>query len=169
MQMILYKFDRSLEQERVYTDFQVNKFTPKLFKLCIPQEKKLSLKNRLVRLNFWAQTKGKAEIHYVLSDNDEIVHTSYVIPKCHKFGYLKKGDLSIGPCFTAVSHRGKGIYPTVLKKICDEYAKDGTDIYMVVAEHNKPSIRGIEKAGFVRCGFVDKSKLTKRYVVVEEA
>lgn len=167
MRLILYKFDRSSNPERVYTDYTIHKFTPSLFKHRIPQEKNLSLKKRLVRLNFWLQSKGKAKIYFVLSENDEVVHTSFVIPKCNKFGYLGKHDLSIGPCFTMASHRGKGIYPAVLKAICDEYKSEGIDFYMVVAEDNTPSVRGIEKAGFVKCGQVEISGLTKRYTVVE--
>ncbi len=39
---------------------------------------------------------------------------------------------------------------------------------MIVSPRNIPSIRGIEKAGFVKDGYVEKTKFLKRYRKVEK-
>lgn len=110
-------------------------------------------------------TLGKAQVYYVQSGND-IVHTSYVIPACVKFPFMDRKDLEIGPCYTYPAFRGNGIYPKVLSEICRRKGNDTFLFYMIVDEMNLPSIRGIEKAGFVRCGSVHKSKFSKRYNLV---
>lgn len=79
---------------------------------------------------------------------------------------MKKNDLEIGPCYTYPEFRGKGIYPKVLTKICQKRGGDSISFYMIVDENNLSSIKGIEKAGFVRCGSVYISKFARRYRLV---
>lgn len=131
----------------------------------LPSEK-ISLKTTLVRFMFSLLTFGRMKIFYV-TDNDKIIHTSYVVPKCLKFNFLNKNDYAIGPCFTYPEYRGKGIYPNMLKVICQSCKNKDTVFYMVVDEKNISSIKGIEKAGFVRCGYVKVSPLIKRYCPVK--
>lgn len=83
-----------------------------------------------------------------------IAHKSCVIGKNYKFPFLSKSEAEIGPCFTAPDFRGKGIYPYVLRKILSEGGYNG--YYMIVRNDNISSIKGIEKAGFERIGFVEK-------------
>lgn len=109
-------------------------------------------------------TLGKVQIYYVQNGND-IIHTSYVISSCAKFPFRDRDDLEIGPCYIYPAFRGKGIYPKVLSEICRR-SNDTSSFYMIVDETNLPSIKGIEKAGFVRCGSVQKSKISKRYNLV---
>lgn len=73
----------------------------------------------------------------------DLAHTSYVIPKCFKFPFLRADDFEIGPCFTYPSYRGKRIYPAVPQYI---------NAYV-----------GTEKSGFERCGTVKVSRFTKKY------
>lgn len=143
----------------------VKVFTPKIGKLLLCGEQK-SVKTSLVRLLFQLSTKGKAKIYYVADKND-LQHTSYVVPKCSKFPFLGENDYEIGPCFTYPAHRGKGIYPNVLRYICDFVGNSDTTFYMIVDEKNTASIKGIEKAGFKRCSVVEVSKFTKRYKLVQ--
>lgn len=96
---------------------------------------------------FYIITKGDFEIYYVENDNN-IIHTSYVSGKCFKFRFMKKGDIEIGPCYTNKEHRGKGIYPEVLRTICYERKSLITNIYIFVDENNISSIKGIEKSNF---------------------
>lgn len=99
-------------------------------------------------------TLGRYQKMVVLNAEGAIVHTSRVIGKCYKFPFLSKHSAEIGPCATAKEYRGRGIYPMVLKHVL---AHGGySEYYMLVHDTNTASIRGIEKAGFVRIGQVQK-------------
>lgn len=78
---------------------------------------------------------------------------------------MDKDDYEIGPCFTYPQYRGNGIYPSVLRSICNSIGNDNTTFYMIVDETNIASIKGIEKAGFKKCGIVKVTKITKRYLL----
>lgn len=137
----------------------VKKYRPRIFN-CKIQNEKLSFKGYLVRMMFIILTNAKLQVYYVTNDNQEVVHTSYVIPKCLKFRFMKKGDIEIGPCFTRKDFRGKGIYPTVLSCIVEENGPD-KNYYMLVDENNTASKRGMEKAGFEEIGKVQCSGILK--------
>ncbi len=141
-------------------------FVPSVFgKLYISNEIK-QFKKTLVRIYFTIMTFGKAKIFYVTSDSDtKVIHTSYVFSRCFKFPFLGKKDFIIGPCFTHPDFRGKGIYPMVLDYIVNLLGEKDTKFYMVVDSENTPSIKGIEKAGFERCGEIFKTKILKRYYI----
>ena len=158
----LYKKSKSRSAEENINSIEVNIFVPKLFRLTLPGEDK-SLKLKLLRILFQTATFGKAKIYYVEQDG-KIAHTTYLIPRCYKFPFMSKGDYEIGPCLTYPDFRGKGIYPEVLKHIYANVGSESTLFYMIVDENNSPSIRGIEKAGFERCGTVKVTKLIKRYL-----
>lgn len=115
-----------------------------------------------IRCLFQMITLGKAKIYCYRADG-ELVHTSYVIPKCCKFPFMGKEDYEIGPCFTYPKFRGKGLYSQMLKYICSSVGTYKTNFYMIVDETNLPSIRGIEKADFKRCGNVRVTKILKKY------
>lgn len=135
-------------------------FEPNIFK---PKAKgeKVDFKTLLVRLSFLLTTKGKVRI-YLLRKNEEVIHASYVIPKCSKFPFMSELDLEIGPCNTIKSYRRKGCYLHVLQNIVKkELAEQEGTFYMLVNEENIASMRGIEKAGFKRVGKVKKEK--RRY------
>lgn len=99
-------------------------------------------------------TLGKYKKIVVLNKDNSVVHTSCVIGKCFKFPFLSKSSAEIGPCNTHLDFRGRGIYPMVLNYIRSMGAY--TDYYMLVKTDNTSSIRGIEKAGFLRIGTVEK-------------
>ena len=117
----------------------------------------------VARFCFQWMTFGKARIFYVEDENGNLIHTSYVIPKCFKFPFLKKADYEIGPCHTYSEYRGKGIYPMVLRYITSHVGEQDSTFYMIVDSTNISSIRGVLKAGFVQCGTVRKSRIFKRY------
>lgn len=165
--MYLYKID-SKDVKNMPMDscneIDLKVFTPSLRSLFLKSEK-IGIKTACIRLLFQVMTFGKAQIYYVQSGND-IIHTSYVIPACAKFPFMDRDDLEIGPCYTYPAFRGKGIYPKVLSEICRRRGNDTSSFYMIVDETNLPSIKGIEKAGFVRCESVQKSKISKSYNLV---
>lgn len=139
-------------------------FTPSIRGFFIKGEK-VNMKILCVRLVFQLITLGRARIYYI-QDGSDIVHTSYVVPSCVKFPFMNKQDFEIGPCYTYPEFRGRGIYPKVLRNICRKMGQGDGTFYMIVDEKNLSSIKGIEKAGFERCGFVKKSKIIKRYDLV---
>ena len=144
------------------TDVKCSMFKPSFSNgILLPEEQK-DLKTIGVRLLFQIMTLGKARIFYVKNEND-LVHTSYVVPRCFKFPFLNKNDYEIGPCFTYPEYRGKGVYTNVLRSICQSVGNQDTVFYMIVDESNIASIKGIEKAEFTRCGTVKVSKYIKRY------
>jgi len=98
-----------------------------------------------------------------LIDGENIVHYSYLVPKCYKFPFLGREDYEIGPCVTNDSYRRKGSYAYMLEHITKDIKFEKSCFYMIVSDDNLPSIKGIEKAGFLRCGNLIKTKFLKIY------
>ena len=145
-----------------YTKAMLWKFLLLKFGGLILQGENKSFETLTVRCLFQIITFGKAKV-YCYRYNGELVHTSYLIPKCYKFPFLSKWDYEIGPCFIHPKWRGKGIYPQMLKYICSSIGTEKSVFYMIVDETNLPSIKGIEKAGFQRWGTIKVTKILKRY------
>ena len=162
---VLYRREREVSANAAGAAWEVRKFIPTLSKPFLKDEKK-TVKNILVRFWFLLMAGKRLAIYYVQSEDGRLIHTSVVMPKCLKFQYLKKGECEIGPCYTNAEYRGRGIYPCVLKHILSDYGADM--YYMTVGETNVSSIRGIEKAGFTRYGFIEKTKFFKFYRYAEE-
>lgn len=135
----------------------VETLKPHPFRLFTPGEHQ-NMRIGLLRGYFWAITLGNYKIFF-LKHHDKVIHSSYVIPKCIKFPFLKAGDYEIGPCNTHVDFRRKGSYQFMLGYIlsCEEHK--AADLFMIADEGNKASINGIEKAGFKRCGTVERTRL----------
>lgn len=161
----LYKKQSCNDEVMFQDDLDIEVITPTIRRLFIEGEKK-SIKLLAARLMFWIITFGKAKL-YCYRQGGELAHTSYVIPKCCKFPFLESSDYEIGPCMTCPKFRGKGYYPTMLRYICSTVGSQKTTFYMIVDEENSASIKGIEKAGFTRCGVVEVSKITKTYRLVK--
>ncbi len=160
---LLYRSEKKPNTESATLPFSVEQFTPSLLRGYFRKGEKKNPKTGFVRFYFQLMTLGKARLFYAVSEKGEVMHSSYVVPRCFKFPFLKKGDYIIGPCFTQPEFRGQGIYPKVLSKILAQMGNEQTVFYMSVDENNTPSVRGIEKAGFKRCGSVEKSRILKRY------
>jgi hypothetical protein len=143
----------------------IKTFKPSIVNGFFIKGEKISLRTAVARCFFAILTFGKASIFYLTDSNDELIHTSYLIPYCFKFPFMKKYDFEIGPCYTHPKYRGNGIYPMVLLNICFIYKGYNTVFYMIIDEKNKSSIRGVEKAGFIKCGKVYKNK-SKRYKLI---
>ena len=165
-----YLYKKKVKTENIYfsSNAFINScnlvvFRPRLFKLFIECEN-VSVLQMLSRAYFWLITFGRYHIWFLL-DGNKVIHSSYVVPKCYKFPFLTKKDYEIGPCITNKNYRNRGIYSFVLHRISIYYQYEGADFYMVVRSDNIPSIKGIEKAGFVRQGTVIKTKLLKIFRV----
>ncbi len=143
------------------TEYSLRKEIPTIFKAYPCQ--RIDLKDLLFNIYWWIITKGNYCV-WCAYDGDDVIHTSYVVPKCVKFPFLRKGSYEIGPCKTESAYRGKGIYPAVLTEIIMEVKT----AYMIVDDNNTASIRGITKTGFVAMpGEIKRDKL-KRFVYITE-
>lgn len=160
-----YRADQGFEDANPVSQMQCKTFTPKCKKggMLLPGETG-NIKLLGTRLLFQIMTLGRAKIFYI-SNSEDLVHTSYVVPRCFKFAFMGRDDYEIGPCMTYPQYRGKGIYPSALRWICKEVGNGRSTFYMIVDEKNTASIRGMEKAGFKKYGIVKVTKFTKRYVL----
>lgn len=125
---------------------------------------KFNFKTFLARFWFKLITGGNLTIYYTTDSEGRVTHTSYLIGKCFKFPFMSSSDFEIGPCYTRADYRGRGIYPSVLSYITQAQGING-NFYMLVNPCNASSIRGIEKAGFIRIGKTKKTRL-KRYIKI---
>ena len=91
---------------------------------------------------------------YDIIINNKIVSKAVLISKVPLYGFLPKKGVHLCYCETIPEARGKGLYPLLLKYIQSE--RQQNDLYMIVDEDNLPSIKGIEKAGFVKYAQVKK-------------
>lgn len=68
---------------------------------------------------------------------------------------VKPGEAEITHCLTSPEYRGRGIYSQVIFELCNVAARNRIKkVYMITDEKNLASRRGIEKAGFLRCGTI---------------
>lgn len=105
---------------------------------------------------------GKRE-SYVVTDLGKIVHKSFLYRDVQIIKLIERSGLVIGSCYTNETYRGQSIYPKVLSYIAKDNMASGDDMLMVVDSDNVPSIRGIEKAGFVKLAHIKAKKWTMFY------
>ena len=78
---------------------------------------------------------------------------------------MGKEDLQIGDTWTMPEYRGKGLASFAIQKIVELHKKPGRRFWYVVGENNIPSIRAVEKAGFVKYGVgVRKKKMNLKVI-----
>ena len=95
-------------------------------------------------------------------DNKKIRHISWIYYQDDPNRFIRLGskDAEIKYCLTLPEHRGKGIYPAVLREVIGYLKEKGfMRVFITVQEDNIPSIRGIEKAGFKCVGRVRLLKI----------
>lgn len=122
----------------------------------------------LKKMLYNAVVSGFRQKVYTCSDEKGLVHYSFAIAKCHKFGFLKQGDYSIGPCWTRDDQRGKGLFGDMLNYIASAIIKENpqSKVYVLVRTENEKSMRGVAKANFVNVGVVKKTPWLKQYSAI---
>lgn len=66
---------------------------------------------------------------------------------------LRDGEAEITHCFTLPEFRGQGVYVFAIRSLCRIAAmRDVRKVFMITSISNVASQRGIERAGFHRCG-----------------
>lgn len=83
-----------------------------------------------------------------LMKNGHSCSKAVLISKVSIYQFMPNKGIHICFCKTNPEERGNGYYPTLLKYIMNKYPRK--DFYMIVESTNISSIKGIEKAGFVR-------------------
>lgn len=93
---------------------------------------------------------------YVVIRKRQLVHYSWVAdtPSAAGLDHLlralrSRNAVLIGPCWTSPAARGQGLYPAVLRRICQDAAERGLRHVRISSRlSNHASGRGIRKAGF---------------------
>jgi RimJ/RimL family protein N-acetyltransferase len=82
---------------------------------------------------------------------------------------IRERELWIYNCRTSELHRGRRIYPHTLQHICrEQFAAGATTAWIYTAEHNLPSRRGVERAGFALVHKLRALRLGRRYRALSE-
>ncbi|MGO1368494.1 hypothetical protein [Senegalia sp. (in: firmicutes)] len=160
----LYEYtgeDGGAKNSNINKDFKYGLFKPTILRLCIKNE---GFKQWFRNLYWFIISNGKFSIYYVYRE-DEIIHTSYCLPKCYKFPFMTESDIQIGPCNTNINYRGLGLYPYILSKIVRDYNNDKTRIFMIIRKENVPSQKGAMKIGFKKIEALRKNNFLKTYKI----
>jgi RimJ/RimL family protein N-acetyltransferase len=98
---------------------------------------------------------------YVMRVNGEPAHIAWLVTSEHdkllpeREVKLRRGEAEITHAYTAEAFRGRGIYPLMIKALCQQAAGMGLKrVYMSVHPSNVSSLRGVDKAGFQLSGRV---------------
>ena len=122
------------------------------------------------RKHFWKFIYNAfvSQFHYrifSISDENGLIHYSFLISTCSKFSFLKNNDVLISPSWTRDDMRGRGIMAQVYSYISREVKRLHSDanIYVLVREENESSMRGMKKSAFQIVGKVEKTNILKKY------
>lgn len=89
---------------------------------------------------------------YLIYDRNNLVHRSVITPRYFRFLFMEKDDLQLGDIWTMPEYRGKGLASFAIQNIVKLHNKPNRRFWYVVEEHNIPSIRAVENAGFKKVG-----------------
>lgn len=108
------------------------------------------------------QTPGRGKRSFHTFSDGKLSHISNIFEKAHVLTLINGKGPVIGDCFTVEEYRGKSLYPYTIDKLCQMLFSEGHEIvYILVAPDNIASIKGIEKAGFIKkCRII-----TNRYLL----
>lgn len=102
------------------------------------------------------------EDFFVAKNHEGVQHISWIYYHNHRNRLLSLGenDAEIKFCLTLPALRGRGIYPRVILSISNYLRSKGIQqVFMCVHRDNHSSIRGIEKAGFIKVGEIRLKKI----------
>ncbi len=87
-----------------------------------------------------------------------LVHRSGLFPRHARFPFMARKDLQIGDVWTDPQHRNRGLASFALYQLVGAKAGRGRRIWYVVEAGNAPSLRTVEKSGFVLVGTGARTK-----------
>src|SRR5262245_11585280 len=89
---------------------------------------------------------------FLIYRGQRLSHRSGVFPRYRRFPFMAKDDLQIGDVWTDPGSRHRGLASFAIRQILDAKARPGRSIWYVVESSNHPSVRMVEKLGFLRVG-----------------
>jgi len=126
----------------------------------VTNTQRLFLRRHISALSLWRllqwHRKGAGWI-FLAREQEPYAHYSFVTPPRRYrriFPVISEpGALLIGPSFTEPAMRGRGLYRQTLAMITARLGEEGYGpFYVFASPTNVRSLRGIERAGFQRCG-----------------
>ena len=166
---LLYRFNQREEISVIQLENPLNgtllKVSPFniiwLCRLFLVGEKKNILKVLFLAFYDLLLGRSKEKIYFVIyCKHHEIFsylavqHVKYHMP------WIVEDALEIGAVYTLPKYRGKGLYSFSLETLIKN---DDRTYFMIVESENKPSIKGIEKAGFKYFKTIFKDTKNKIY------
>jgi hypothetical protein len=87
---------------------------------------------------------------YFIKEKEVLIHSSFLFDKLNILRLIQKKGPAIGDCYTNPDYRGNSIYPFVISYISNETLLENKikEVFIIVNNNNRSSIRGVEKAGF---------------------
>ena len=100
---------------------------------------------------------------YILTDMNDVVKGSILFSQGGSFRYpfATRRDLIDGPSFTVPDFRGQGVAVRLGDAIMNEFEKDYDIVYGTIKEDNIPSLKRVQKNGFVIEGKLRIDKLRR--------
>lgn len=108
----------------------------------------------LVMTFFYAGFKRVFSEYHLERKDGKLLSRGVVMSYVPYYKFMPHNGIHLGYCITVEDERGKGYYSLLLKMIQNDMPRH--NLYMVVDEKNVASIKGIENAGFIRCGKCEK-------------
>jgi RimJ/RimL family protein N-acetyltransferase len=100
--------------------------------------------------------RSRAFTVILVSREGRLIHRSSVFPPYFRFPFMRQADVQIGDTWTDEGERGRGIATAAIGVALALPQSRGGDVWYVVEEHNRASIRAVEKAGFALVGRGDR-------------
>jgi RimJ/RimL family protein N-acetyltransferase len=85
-------------------------------------------------------------------EGDRLIHRSGLFPRSFRFRFMAPNDLQIGDTWTDPDRRGRGLATAAIRHAINLGHHRGRRFWYIVDRNNAPSIRAVERAGFLRVG-----------------
>ena len=130
--------------KKVINLFKIRKINVFVYQMNSYQEFKIDQEYTINKV----QINNKKDKYFIKIEN-EILHVSYLFKNIFLLKLLDKKGPVIGDCRTAKKHRGKSLYPYTINRIAKKVLESNyKEVFIIVNQDNKNSIKGIEKAHF---------------------
>jgi len=161
--------DLNLESKsKTSENYKLEVFTPSIFRI-IPR----GFCN-ITAIYFWILyllkiLRGRESYSIFLvyqKESNKLIHFTFVLSKSLKFPFMGKYDVNIGPVYTDINFRGRGITRFVVNSILQIYGIKRT-YWWITSESNTISQIVAEKLGFTLVGYGKKERrfLMSKYII----
>ena len=95
----------------------------------------------------------------IIKDNDKFVLKMLVVPRYFKWPFMGPNDLQFIYGTTNPDYRRLGVARIAMDIAISHLSTDGRKFWGVISEDNQPSIKWVEKVGFLYVGKIEERKL----------